>query len=238
MIIYTIYKVTNILNGYCYIGQTIRTLNQRKYQHIYNSRKENPKLKFHRALKEEGSNNFVWDVIDTTNDRVKADKLERYYIIEYKSIKLGYNVSKGGGLPVPGVLAGKFNPRFGDHRAWIELHGVEKAEQLRQNIIKSNTGHMGLSKAMTKRLSIWNPMDDPAAVEKVRQSKLGIKNPQAKYDYYLIKEDGTEIKVECLREYCREHPEINRGSITHALKTGKKYKNMTIRKEEKHVRTD
>jgi hypothetical protein len=147
-------------------------------------------------------------------------------------------VSKGGGLPVPGVLAGKNNPRFGDHRTWIELHGVEKAEQLRQNIIKSNTGHMGLSKVMTKRLSIWNPMDDPAAVEKVRQSKLGIKNPQAKYDYYLIKEDGAEIKVECLREYCREHPEINRGSITHALKTSKKYKNMTVRKEEKHVRTD
>lgn len=89
---------------------------------------------------------------------------------------------------------------------------------------------------MTKRLSVWNPMDNPESREKVRQSKLGIKNPQAIYDYYFTKEDGTEIKVECLREYCKEHPDIRRASIITAAKTGKKYKNMFIRKVLKNGR--
>lgn len=233
---YTIYKATNVLNNYCYIGQTVRTLDQRKYHHLYDSRKEKPKYKFHKSLKEIGYNNFIWNILDTTNDRMEADKLERFYISEYNSIEFGYNVSKGGGLPVPGILAGSNNPRYGDHRTWIELHGVEKAEQLRQQQIKNFTGHKGLSEAMTKRLSVWNPMDNPESREKVRQSKLGIKNPQAIYDYYFTKEDGTEIKVECLREYCKEHPDIRRASIITAAKTGKKYKNMFIRKVLKNGR--
>ena len=234
---YTIYRATNVLNDYCYVGQTIRPLKQRKYHHLYSSRKEIPKYKFHKALKEIGCDNFIWDILDTTDDRIEADRLEKLYILEYNSIELGYNVSKGGGLPVPGILAGENNPRYGDHRTWVELHGVEKAEQLRQQQIKTHTGHKGLSEAMSKRLSIWNPMDNPASREKVRQSKLGIKNPQAIYDYYFIK-DGIEIKIECLREYCRDHPDIRRASITQAAKTGKKYKNMFIRKVLKDGRID
>lgn len=34
-----IYKITNLINNKCYIGQTIKTLNIRKLQHINTSKR-------------------------------------------------------------------------------------------------------------------------------------------------------------------------------------------------------
>jgi hypothetical protein len=236
-----------------YIG---KGSNGRAYHHLtcHNQKRNNNKNFINRIKKIQNEIHKDPIVIICKNNLLEnvAYQLEMKMvkIIGRKDLKKGplYNLTDGG----DGVLnvyytdeirqkmrilnSGKNNPRYGDHRTWIELHGVEKAEQLRQQQIENFTGHKGLSEAMTKRLSVWNPMDNPESREKVRQSKLGIKNPQAIYDYYFTKEDGTEIKVECLREYCKEHPELRRASVITAVKTGKKYKNMFIRKVLKNDR--
>lgn len=235
---YVIYKATNVINGYVYIGQTERSMKQRRYQHLSSSRKDNPKYKFHQALKEYGIDNFVWSVIDEieTANPCDADKLEMFYVSQYKSNILGYNNTAGGGRPSPGSTSGKKNGRYGDHRTWEEIHGKERADQLRQIQINNLTGHEGLREAMKKRLSVWNPMDDPTSREKVRQSKLGVKNPNTKYNYYLTDDSGNTITIECLREFCRNNPTYHRSSIMRLANTDKKYKNMSIKKELKDGR--
>lgn len=229
MTTYLILKCENVNTSYqeiplVYIEYTHMPYAQRLHHHLYHSQLEKPKEQFHRAIQYLGTQAFKWEILDETQDEDEAKELVKYYQHEYKSDVIGYNKQ------VDADMANENNPRFGDHRTWEELHGKERAEELRQIQIKNFTGNKSLSEHMTRRLQVWNPMDDPAAREKVRQSKLGTKNPQALYDYYFTKEDGTEIKIECLREYCREHPELRRASITAAAKTGKKYKNMFIRK--------
>ena len=51
-----IYKATNILDGKCYIGQTVKILEKRKREHINSALGKNNKnlMVFHKAIKKYG----------------------------------------------------------------------------------------------------------------------------------------------------------------------------------------
>jgi len=92
-----IYKVTNKINGMVYIGQTIRPLKERKYFHINESKKLNPKCYFHKALKKNGIENFHWVVVTFAQDIKELNELEKKCIKEYNSFAPnGYNSTTGG----------------------------------------------------------------------------------------------------------------------------------------------
>ena len=57
-----IYKAENIINGKMYIGQTIKTLEERKQQHLLNAKKGKG-YKFQEALRYWGADNFRWTVL-------------------------------------------------------------------------------------------------------------------------------------------------------------------------------
>jgi len=212
-----------------YLEYSDMTIDQRKHFHLYHSQLESPTTTFHWVLKTLGMQYFTWEILDSTEDEEEAKELLKYYIMDYKADKIGYNMT-----------IDDENPRFGDHRTWNEIHGKEKADEIRRKRLKSVTGHPGLSAHMKKRLETWNPMDDPKAVEKVRQSKIGVKNPKAVYDYYLTKKSGEEIKVECLREFCRRNPQYHRGYISKYANTDRGYKDIAkiVKKDKVKVKED
>ena len=90
-----IYKVTNKINGKIYIGQTIRTLEQRKWQHL-NAAKGGCKTHFYNAIRKYGEDNFIFEVIDEASTLVELNELERYYIKKFDCINNGYNMVDGG----------------------------------------------------------------------------------------------------------------------------------------------
>lgn len=94
-----IYKITNLINNKCYIGQTIKTLNIRKQQHI-NSSKRDVKISQHlySSFNKYGLENFSFEEIDSANSIDELNEKESYWIEYYKSTdpNLGYNL-KGGG---------------------------------------------------------------------------------------------------------------------------------------------
>ena len=94
-----IYKITNLINNKCYIGQTIKTLNTRKLQHI-NTSKRNIEVSHHlySSFNKYGIDNFIFEEIDTANTIDELNKKESYWIEYYQSTNpnLGYNL-KGGG---------------------------------------------------------------------------------------------------------------------------------------------
>ena len=90
-----VYKSTNIINNKVYIGKTIRTLEQRKYQHEHSSKK--PKYRFSRAIKKYGKDNFKWEVVFTSSCDAELFIKESKYIKQYNSTNtdIGYNMETG-----------------------------------------------------------------------------------------------------------------------------------------------
>lgn len=87
-----IYKITNLINGKTYIGQTVSKLKSRKSDH--KNRCDCPKLKG--AIKKYGWKNFTFEPIICALDTSFLDDLEIESIKKHDSISNGYNISVGG----------------------------------------------------------------------------------------------------------------------------------------------
>ena len=92
-----VYKVINSINNKIYIGQTIHSLNYRKSQHISSSKNKNRHHShLHNALKKNGVDVFIWEIIRICNNIEELNAFEQYYILYYNSVEKGYNLKMGG----------------------------------------------------------------------------------------------------------------------------------------------
>lgn len=88
-----IYKITNKLNGKCYIGQTTQKLNRRLSMHRLTN-----KSAISLALKKYGEQNFSISIIDAYNNITDLNNAEEYYIDFHNCLAPnGYNLTTGGG---------------------------------------------------------------------------------------------------------------------------------------------
>ena len=90
-----IYKAENKINGNCYIGKTIKSLNHRRNIHLWDS-KNNSDFYFHRAIRKYGIENFKWSILCETNSKSKLNALEKFYIACHRKMHKLYNMSDGG----------------------------------------------------------------------------------------------------------------------------------------------
>lgn len=90
-----IYCIKNTINNKVYIGQTIRTVNQRFKQHINDARNNRCNSKLHRAITKYGEECFYPIILEECDEDI-IDEREKYYIQLYDSVKNGYNISYGG----------------------------------------------------------------------------------------------------------------------------------------------
>jgi hypothetical protein len=89
-----IYKITNLIDGKCYIGQS-RYLAHRWAQHKHGRRKDHNRYLYN-AIHKYGIDNFSFEALEEC-DTGKLDDLERKYIVQFNSLKPnGYNLEKGG----------------------------------------------------------------------------------------------------------------------------------------------
>ena len=93
-----IYKITNLLNGKVYIGQTIQEVSQRWKRHC----KGNDKTAIAEAIKKYSKDNFKFEVIDTAETLEDLNKKEESWILKENSISPnGYNLNSGGLNRIP-----------------------------------------------------------------------------------------------------------------------------------------
>lgn len=94
-----IYKVTNTINGKCYIGQTSYGLDYRRKDHINDASRKIDNFVFHKALRKYPANVFVWEVLFNSFKQEHLNDLEEYFIDLFKSHTEfgGYNQTLGGG---------------------------------------------------------------------------------------------------------------------------------------------
>lgn len=82
---YHIYKIVNNVNDKVYIGQTGNPKGRFYACHYHGKMKK--------AIEDIGWENFTPVLIETTDSKDNADRLEAYYIGKYDSVNNGYNSS-------------------------------------------------------------------------------------------------------------------------------------------------
>lgn len=96
-----IYLLTNTINNKVYVGQTIRTINARVWEHFHKEKKYAISL----AVQKYGQENFISKELCKLSATTKKELIkllnerEKFYIQEYDSLcgHNGYNIDKGGG---------------------------------------------------------------------------------------------------------------------------------------------
>lgn len=94
-----IYKAINIIDGKCYIGQTIQKLQDRIDRHIYDAYVVKPENRyFQNAIRLHGIENFKWEILCECNDTLLLNIRETMKIIVNHShwTEGGYNMTWGG----------------------------------------------------------------------------------------------------------------------------------------------
>ena len=86
-----IYKITNIVNGKIYIGQTINPVNERFKRHINDAINNILDTHFARAIRKYGPQSFICEIIDTAVTQEQLTYKEYFWINYFKSDIIGYN---------------------------------------------------------------------------------------------------------------------------------------------------
>ena len=115
-----VYVIINMLNGKCYVGQTMKSLEERFKEHATRKR-----LLIGQAIKDDCEQNFNRHVLVECTSKAEMDEWERRCIVFFNSkTPNGYNQISGGqgGVPDDETRAklrtskiGEKNPNYGKH---------------------------------------------------------------------------------------------------------------------------
>lgn len=90
-----IYKITNLNNNMCYIGQAVNVADRWKQHAKCGLNIDTPVgNKLYKAMIEEGIQNFSWELLEEC-PRDQLNEKEKYYIELYDSVNYGYNIVHG-----------------------------------------------------------------------------------------------------------------------------------------------
>ena len=93
-----IYKITNLVNGKIYIGQTSMPLDERFRHHVHEAFTQKSNRPLYKAMRKYGKDNFIINCVEEVLLEDLNSK-ETYYISYYKSyapLGFGYNATLGG----------------------------------------------------------------------------------------------------------------------------------------------
>jgi group I intron endonuclease len=142
MIIYSIYKATNKINGKSYIGFD-RNWPSRRYGHKSRAKSTECNYKFYNAIRKYGWDNFEWQIIYQSKDYDHTYKvMECYFIEQYCSYDDGYNMTKGGdgvnGCKNAGAPKGRIPWNKG--KTGLQKHSEESRQKM-SDTLKGRPAH-------------------------------------------------------------------------------------------------
>ena len=94
-----IYKITNIQNKLCYIGQSVNVANRLKQHMKCGCGIDAPASnRLYKDMQEFGLWNFTFELLEQCNNKIELDKKEKFFIDLYQANAFGnYNMTKGNG---------------------------------------------------------------------------------------------------------------------------------------------
>jgi group I intron endonuclease len=165
MIIHTIYKIVNNINGKIYIGYDSNWPN-RKQSHIYHTKNRNQYI--YQALRKYGIENFTWEPIyQSKNGKHCLQVMESYFIKEYDSFNTGYNLTLGGegtlGRPTQQSTKNKISQAL-KNKPKSKKH-LQKMSETRKGKIQSPETLRKRSESMKRTLQLKRMISESVIVD-------------------------------------------------------------------------
>lgn len=168
-----IYCATNKINGKKYIGQTTKSLEERRLSHIHDSKYHDDRL-FLRALRKYGIESFEWEILCECSSVEDMVRKEIEFIEKFDTYKSGYNAHRGGQYRTEDIIK-KMSKTLSN-----TLMGHKLSEETKRKISKSRKGYKYSDEAKEKmsasRTGKKHPHKGHVFSESTRE-KLRVKRP-------------------------------------------------------------
>lgn len=178
---YSIYKITNKIDGKIYVGKTTKSIEYRFRQHI---RKSHINVKYggisylHRAMSKYGCENFSVSLLEECQNEDELNIREKFWIKELHSQdpEIGYNIQDGGNGG--GVRSKEFTLtqkqldalERGRHLPSSTTHKQQLANRRKGCIVSDETRELLRQRQLGKKASV-------ATRQKMSATRLGKKLP-------------------------------------------------------------
>ena len=175
--IYSIYRITNLVNNKIYIGFASNP-NRRWYAHQKNSIYKKRNTHLYNAMQKYGIDNFQFDVIYQSFDYMHTHKtMETHFITEYKSYVgfadcNGYNMTFGGEGSFGRIDSAETTRKRSVARLGKKRPPMSVEQKIK--ISKANTSQKWSDERRAKpanRDPSKNPMKNPVFIQKMLESR-------------------------------------------------------------------
>lgn len=144
----TVYKITNQINNFIYVGSTTRTPEERAEEHFRPSMLEqNPNSLFYADIEKYGKENFKVEALDTCFERHRFIIEEYWRNKLYRENFLMYDIKRGSSH------SPNTKQRLSDFRNRNERTGIYKSEQFKEKISEKTSGELN---------GMWDKKDEGA----------------------------------------------------------------------------
>ena len=169
---FIIYKIINQINNKIYIGQTIKTLEQRWTRHVDNARNGSECI-IHRAIRKYGKDNLLLKILFYCTSKEEANKKEIETISKLSAkVPIGYNATNGGEGSVGCIASDATRKRMSMSKLGNENRlGCKTTDETKAKLSIAMTGHKYWGPAT--RTDEWKAMI--SATNKGKQYRLGHK---------------------------------------------------------------
>lgn len=204
---YKIYRITNLINGKIYVGQTKQILKERFQQHCLS--KNN--MLISRAIKKYGKENFKIEILETCINLEELNNSEIKWIKDLNSLNPnGYNVLEGGRnakLPEEMLkqktdkISGKNNYLYGKKHSEETL---KKMSDVKKNKKCSENHKKNISKANLHKPPFNKKMYKGIYYEECRKkwiAQIKVNNKRIYLGGYLLPEDAARAYDKALMIY-------------------------------------
>ena len=197
MKIYSIYKVTNLVNNKSYIGFDSNWPNRKK-AHIscsFNKKSKEYNYSLHQAIRKYGSNNFDWSVIYQSSEGNHClTHMEPYFIHDCNSFLgngQGYNTTLGG----DGCLGYKHSDEI-KLKISKKLKNKPKSQNHKNNLSNSKKG---ITPKGFANMTLWlNENRNTKSYSKKLSDTIS-------KTWHLVHSDGRDLTIKNLVQFCHQN---------------------------------